>query len=71
MQLAANMRSNANVQELVVEAVKTGDKAHIYHAAAMDPHTAAELSLAEIENLVDNMILAHRQFLAQIAMRAA
>jgi alpha-galactosidase len=71
VQLAAIMRSNINVQELVVEAVKTGNKAHIYHAAAMDPHTAAELSLAEIEKLVDELIVAHGAFLPAYMRNAA
>ena len=59
VQLAAVMRSNINVQELVVEAVKSGDRRHVFHAAAMDPHTAADLSLAEIEGLVSEMFIAH------------
>ena len=63
VQLAAIMRSNINVQELVVEAIKTGNKAHVYHAAAMDPHTAAELSLSEISKLVDGLIAAHGNLL--------
>ena len=62
VQLAAIMRSNINVQELVVEAIKAGDKSHVYHAAAMDPHTGAELSLAEIEQLVDQLFIAHGDF---------
>jgi alpha-galactosidase len=46
--LAALMRTNVNVQELVVEAALTGKREHIYHAAMLDPHTAAELSLDQI-----------------------
>ena len=71
VQLAAIMRSNINVQELVVEAVKTGDKAHIYHAAAMDPHTAAELSLEEIQSLVDALAAAHGTLLPNLVGKAA
>ena len=71
VQLAAIMRSNINVQELVVEAVKTGDRAHIYHAAAMDPHTAAELSLEEIYALVDALIAAHGSMLPSFVSKAA
>ncbi|MBG1232397.1 alpha-glucosidase/alpha-galactosidase [Aestuariivirga litoralis] len=67
VQLAAIMRSNINVQELVVEAVKTGKRDHIYHAAAMDPHTAAELSLPEIAAMVDEMIAAHGNLLPQFS----
>ena len=35
------MQTNINVQSLVVEAVLTGNRDHIYHAAMFDPHTAA------------------------------
>lgn len=58
-QLAALMRTNINVQELTVEAALTGKREHIYHAAMLDPHTAAELSLEQIWNLVDDLIEAH------------
>ena len=63
VQLAAIMRSNINVQELTVAAALSGKKDHILHAVAMDPHTAAELSLDEIANLVDSLIEAHGKFL--------
>ncbi|MCE2489613.1 MAG: alpha-glucosidase/alpha-galactosidase [Anaerolineae bacterium] len=58
-QLAALIRSNVNVQELTVEAALTGKREHIYHAAMLDPHTAAELSLEQIYALVDDLIEAH------------
>ncbi len=61
--LAALMRSNVNVQELTVEAALTGKRDHIYHAAMLDPHTAAELSLDEIVSLVDELIEAHGEWL--------
>jgi alpha-galactosidase len=47
------------VQSLTVEAVLTGRRDHVYHAAMLDPHTAAELSLGEIWSLVDDLIEAH------------
>jgi alpha-galactosidase len=71
VQLAAIMRSNINVQELAVAAALTGNRDHIYHAAAMDPHTAAELSLAEIEKLVDALITAHGTLLPEFARNVA
>jgi alpha-galactosidase len=61
--LAALMRTNVNVQELVVEAALTGKREHIYHAAMLDPHTAAELSLDQIWHLVDDLIEAHGDWL--------
>ena len=47
-QLAALMQTNINVQGLTVEAALTGRREAVYHAAMLDPHTAAELSLDEI-----------------------
>ena len=61
--LAALMQTNINVQSLVVEAALTGKREHIYHAAMLDPHTAAELSLDQIWNLVDDLIEAHGDWL--------
>jgi alpha-galactosidase len=60
-QLAALIRTNINVQELTVEAALSGNREHAYHAAMLDPHTAAELSLGEIHDLVDQLIQAHSQ----------
>ena len=60
-QLAAVIRTNVNVQELTVEAALTGSRDHVYHAAMLDPHTAAELSLREIHSLVDELLEAHSQ----------
>ena len=58
-QLAALIRTNLNVQELTVEAALTGSRDHVYHAAMLDPHTAGELSLGEIHELVDALLEAH------------
>jgi alpha-galactosidase len=57
--LAAMMQTNINVQAMTVEAALTGKREHVYHAAAFDPHTAAELSLDQIWNLCDDLIAAH------------
>lgn len=61
--LAALMRTNVNVQELTVEALLMGKREHIYHAAMLDPHTAAELDLETIHALVDDLIAAHGKYL--------
>ena len=53
------MRTNVNVQELTVAALMTENREHIYHAAMLDPHTAAELDLRQIRKLVDDLIAAH------------
>jgi alpha-galactosidase len=62
-QLAALMRTNVNVQELTVEAALTGRREHVYHAAMLDPHTAAELDLDQIHELVDALLDAHADWI--------
>ncbi|MCQ8239537.1 alpha-glucosidase/alpha-galactosidase [Acetobacteraceae bacterium KSS12] len=58
-QLAALMQTNINVQGLAVEAALTGRREHVYHAALLDPHTAAELDPDQIHALVDDLLRAH------------
>jgi alpha-galactosidase len=62
-QLAALMQTNINVQALTVEAVLKEDPSLIYHAAMLDPHTAAELDLDQIWGLVDDLIAAHGEWI--------
>jgi alpha-galactosidase len=64
-QLAALMQTNINVQALTVEAALTRKREHIYHATMLDPHTAAELDLEQIWNLVDDLIEAHGEWLPE------
>ena len=66
-QLTALIRTNVNVQELTVAALLTENKQHIYHAAMMDPHTAAELDLDQIWHLVDDLLAAHGNWLPEWA----
>jgi alpha-galactosidase len=61
-QLAALIRTNVNVQELTVEAALTGRREHVYHAAMLDPHTAAELDLDQIHDLVDALLDEHGEW---------
>ena len=65
-QLAAMMQTNINVQSLTVEAALTGKREHVYHAAMLDPHTAAELTLDDIWSLVDDLIEAHGDYLPKM-----
>jgi alpha-galactosidase len=65
VQLAALMRTNVNVQELVVEAVLRQKREHIYHAAMLDPHTAAVLDIEQIRAMVDELITAHGAWLPE------
>ncbi|MGB1162117.1 MAG: alpha-glucosidase/alpha-galactosidase [Alphaproteobacteria bacterium] len=58
-QLVGLMRTNISVQEMTVEALMTENREHIYHAAMLDPHTAAELDLDQIWAMTDELIEAH------------
>jgi alpha-galactosidase len=66
-QLTALIRTNINVQELTVRALMTENREHIYHAAMMDPHTAAELDLQQIWDLTDDLLAAHDVWLPEFA----
>lgn len=66
-QLAALMQTNVNVQSLTVEASLTGRRDHVYHAAMLDPHTAAEPDLDQIWSLVDDLIDAHGEWIPELA----
>lgn len=68
-QLTALIRTNINVQELTVRALVDENPEHIYHAAMMDPHTAAELDLDQIWSLVDDLRAAHGDWLPEWARK--
>ena len=59
VQCAAMNMTNINVQLLTIEAARTRKRDHIYQAAMLDPHTAAELSIDDIRKMVDELIEAH------------
>jgi len=63
LHLASLIQTNINVQALTVEAALTQKRERIYHAAMLDPHTAAELDLEQIWALVDAMIESHGDWL--------
>ncbi len=63
--LAAVNRSNVAVQELAVKAALAGDRDMAFHAIAVDPLTAAVLSLEEIRQMVDEMFEAEAGWLPQ------
>jgi alpha-galactosidase len=66
-QLIGLIRTNVNVQELTVAALMTQNPEHIYHAAMLDPHTAAELDLDQIWALTDDLLAAHGDWLPEFA----
>ena len=69
--LAAIMQSHVSVHGLVVDALMTENPDRIYHAAIMDPHTAAELDLEQIEQMVNEMRAAHGEWLPKWAQLPA
>ncbi len=66
-QLAALNRTNVNVQELIVEAARRGDRDAVHHAVMLDPLTAAACTLPRIHALVDEMLAAQAPWLPQFA----
>ena len=65
VQCAAMNMTNINVQLLTIEAARTRKRDHIYQAAMLDPHTAAELSIDDIRAMVDELIEAHGSYLPE------
>jgi alpha-galactosidase len=57
-QCAALNRTNVNVQALIVKAVLEGSRSAAYQAVALDPLTAAVLTLEEAHNMTDELLAA-------------
>ncbi len=66
-QCAALNMTNVLVQGLTVEASFSGDPELVMQAIALDPLTAAVLTLSEIRNMVAEMLEAERRYLPQFA----
>jgi alpha-galactosidase len=65
-QLGALNRTNVNVQELTVEAALTGNRQAIYHAAMLDPLTAAVCTLPQIRDMVDELLEAQQRWVPHV-----
>jgi alpha-galactosidase len=63
VQLAALNRTFLNVAELTVRAVLDECRDHVYHAALLDPNTAATLPAPRIAALCDEMLAAQRDLI--------
>ena len=61
-QCAALTGLSAQIEEMAVEGIVTGNKDKVYHAIYMDPLTAAVCSLAEIKSMVDEMFAANKEY---------
>ena len=55
-QCAALCQGNANMQGLTVRAILEQKRDYVYHAAMLDPNTAAQLTLPQIREAMDRLI---------------
>jgi alpha-galactosidase len=58
-QCAALIRPNVSVQDLTVRGILEGRRDRILQAVMMDPNTASQISLPQLDKLVDAMFRAH------------
>jgi len=65
VQLAAMNMTHINVHLVTIEAAVAKKREHVYHAAMLDPHTAAELSLDDIRAMTDELLEAHKAWLPE------
>lgn len=63
VQLAAMNMTNINTQLLTIEAAYTKDRNYIYQAAMLDPHTSSELNIPDIKAMVDELLIAHGDYM--------
>ncbi|MBU6348939.1 MAG: alpha-galactosidase [Chloroflexi bacterium] len=56
---------SAQIEEMAVEAALTGNRRLVYQAVANDPLSAAVLSLAEIQQMVDELFAVNQPYLPQ------
>ncbi|MFN3331160.1 MAG: alpha-glucosidase/alpha-galactosidase, partial [Caldilinea sp.] len=56
---------SAQIEEMAVEAALTGNHRLVYQAVANDPLSAAVLSLAEIQHMVDDLFAVNEPYLAK------
>ena len=60
--------TNAQIEEMAVEASRTGNKDLVYQAICYDPLTSAVCSLREIRSMVDEMFAANKGYLPQFGI---
>jgi alpha-galactosidase len=64
-QCAALTNLSSQIEEMAVEAALTGDPRLVFQAVAYDPLSASVLSLAEIRQMVNQMLEQNRPYLSQ------
>ena len=65
LQCAALNMTNINMQQLTIVAALTHKKEHVYHAAMLDPHTSAELTLEQITKMCDELLQVNKMWLPE------
>jgi alpha-galactosidase len=65
LQCVAMNHISVMVEEMAVEAALTGDPTLVFRSILYDPLTAAVLSMAEIKNMVNEMLLQNKDYLPQ------
>ena len=65
--LAGLIQTNITVQQLTVDAIVSGRREAVYHAAMLDPHTSAELNLDQIWRMVDELLDAHEGWIPPLS----
>ncbi|MDN5687416.1 MAG: alpha-galactosidase [Brachybacterium sp.] len=65
LQLAALNRTNVGVQTLAVRAALTGNRENVHHAVALDPLTAAQVTLEDAHAMTEELFAAHRELLPE------
>ena len=65
--LAGIVGSNIAVQLATIEAAESGRREAVHHAAMLDPHTSATLTLDQIWKLCDELIEAHGDLLPPLS----
>jgi alpha-galactosidase len=65
IQLVALNHLSACIEEMTVEAALTGDPTMVYHACCYDPLAASVLSLAEIRQMVNELLAQNQPYLPQ------
>ncbi len=62
-QCAALCQGNANMQGLTVRAILEQNREHVYHAAMVDPNTAAQMTLPQIRETMDKLMEAQQDMM--------
>jgi alpha-galactosidase len=65
IQLATLNHLSSSIEEMTVEAAITGDPTLVYYACCYDPLAASVLSLAEIRQMVNDLLAQNQPYLPQ------